>query len=98
MRRRKRKSRERSSLGCGGSSRRRALGCSLPPPIEDRLIHLLPQGYEVGIGEGGVEGAHAVRVAACAADGAVELGLVHFNGRAGLEAESRIRKLVCFTN
>ena len=55
---------------------------ALPPPVEDHLIHLLPQGLHVGIGKGVVQRAHAVGVVARAADGAVELGLADLAGRA----------------
>ena len=53
-----------------------------PPPIENHLIQLLPQGLHVGIGKASVQRAHAVRVVAGAADGAVELGLGDLAGRA----------------
>ena len=33
----------------------------LPPPIQDHLIHLLPQGLHVGIGKAGVQRAHTIR-------------------------------------
>ena len=51
-----------------------------PPPIENHLIQLLPQGLHVRIGKAGVQGAHTVGVVAGAADGAVKLGLVDLAG------------------
>jgi hypothetical protein len=44
----------------------------LPPPVQDHLIHLLPQGLHVGIGKASVQRARAVRVRTRSADGAVE--------------------------
>jgi hypothetical protein len=32
---------------------------SLPPPVQNHLIHLLPQGLHVGIGKASVQRAHA---------------------------------------
>jgi hypothetical protein len=55
----------------------------LPPPIQDHLIHLLPQGLHVGIGKASVQRAHAVGVRARVADGvdgAVELSLADVAG------------------
>lgn len=55
---------------------------TLPPPVQNHLIHLLAQGLHVGIGKAGVQRAHVVGVGAGSADGAVELGLAHLAGRA----------------
>ncbi len=63
-----------------GSQGARNLSPPLPPPIQDHFIQLLAQGLHVGIGEGSVEGVHAVRVRTDAGDGVVELGLAHFTG------------------
>jgi hypothetical protein len=52
----------------------------LPPPIQDHLIELLAQRFQVRVGEGAVQAADAVRVRTRAADGAVELGLADFAG------------------
>ena len=52
----------------------------LPPPVQDHLIQLLPQGLHVRIGKASVQRAHAVGVAARATDSAVELGLVDLAG------------------
>lgn len=51
-------------------------------PVQDHLIHLLPQGFHVGIGKAGVQRAHAVGVRTRSADGVVELGLADLAGRA----------------
>ena len=61
-------------------SRRGTLSLPLPPPIQDHLIELLAQRFHVGIDERTIQGAHAVRVRARAADGVVELGLADFAG------------------
>lgn len=63
-------------------SRRGTLSLLLPPSIQDHLIELLTQRFQVRISKGAIQRAHAVRVRTRAADGAVELALADFAGRA----------------
>ena len=53
----------------------RRIVVTLPPPVQDHLIHLLPQGLHVGIGKASVQRAHAVGVVARSVDSAVASGL-----------------------
>ncbi len=47
-----------------GSQDARNLSPPLPPPVQNHLVHLLPQRFHVGIGKASVQRAHAVRVVA----------------------------------
>ena len=46
----------------GAFTSRKDLGAAFPSSVEDQLIHLLAQDFQVGIGGGGVGGVHDVGV------------------------------------